>query len=57
MAKIWKVTLTKGYTPFAFEFKSSTVATEFLVHAIEGAEKAELEMNEIVAKIEVMEEE
>lgn len=52
----WKVTLTKGFTPFVFKFKNGAKATEFLELALEGAEKAELEMDEIVAKIEILEE-
>ena len=52
--KKWVVTLTKGFTDFNFEFDTMGDARVFFELALLGAEKVELEMNEI--KIKILEE-
>ena len=54
--KKWVVTLTKGFTDFNFEFDTRGDAREFFELALWGAEKAELEMNEITVKLKILEE-
>lgn len=54
--KKWVVTLTKGFTDFNFEFDTRGDATNFFGLALLGAEDADLEIDKIYAKIEILEE-
>ena len=54
--KKWVVTLTKGFTDFNFEFENRIDATNFFGLALLGVEDADLEIDKIYAKIEILEE-
>ena len=54
--KMWVVTLTKGYTDYKFRFDNRTDATNFFGLALLGVEDADLEIDKIYAKIEILEE-
>lgn len=54
--KMWVVTLTKGFTDYKFRFENRKDATNFFGLALLGVEDANLDIDKIYAKIEILEE-